>query len=86
MLHLLHKQIYLTMGNNRHKNKPKASAYPSNSIGGMVDVLKIKKQFQRKHTRTRKKEIKKRKSKHHYRCHLFLKYLKALPNPSTNIR
>ena len=45
MLPLLHKQIYLIMGNNRHKNKPKASAYPSNSIGGMVDVLKIKKKF-----------------------------------------
>jgi len=33
---------------NRHKNKPKASSYPSNSIGGMVDVLKIKKDFHEK--------------------------------------
>ena len=33
------------MSRNRHKNKPKASSYSPNSIGGMVDVLEIKKKF-----------------------------------------
>jgi len=33
------------MGRNRHKTKPKASDYSPNSIGGMVDVLNIKKAF-----------------------------------------
>ena len=33
------------MARNRHKTKPKASDYSPNSIGGMVDVLKLKKAF-----------------------------------------
>ena len=33
------------MPRNRHTNKPKTSDYSLNSIGGMVDVLKIKKRF-----------------------------------------
>ncbi len=33
------------MARNRHKTKPKTYNYPPNSIGGMVDVLKVKKAF-----------------------------------------
>jgi len=30
---------------HRHINKPRTSTYPPNTIGGMVDVVFIKKQF-----------------------------------------
>lgn len=35
------------MSNKRHhrNHKPKTTAYPPNSIGGMVDVLEIKKKL-----------------------------------------
>ena len=33
------------MARNRHRTKPKASDYSPTSIGGMVDVLKIKRHF-----------------------------------------